>query len=183
MTVDHSFLMRQIAQGDKAAFAQLYKELERPVLRFIQSKLNDPFEARDILHDVFIEVWRSAGRFEGRSMVRTWVFGIAYRKVLDAFRKGRRTVLPGEMPDQEDLSDGAEAQVNASEEAQHVRYCLSRLSDEHRMAIALAFYEDLSYDEIAEIAGVPAGTIKSRVFHGKKKLLTCLQSRVRRQAT
>ena len=115
-------------------------------------------------------------------MVRTWVFGIAYRKVIDAFRKGKRTVLPGDMPDQEDLSDSAEEQLNASEEADHVRYCLNRLSDEHRLAIALAFYEDLSYDEIADIAGVPAGTIKSRVFHGKKNLLQCLKSRVRRQA-
>ena len=182
MTTDHGFLVRQIAQGDKQAFARLYRELEQPTLRFIQTKLNDPFEANDILHEVFLEVWRSAGRFEGRSMVRTWVFGIAYRKVIDAFRKGKRTVLPGEMPDRADPADGAEEVVNAGQEAVHLRYCMDRLSDEHRLAIALAFYEDLSYDEIAEVADVPAGTIKSRVFHAKKNLLACLKSRVKRQA-
>ena len=90
MCADHGYLMRQIVKGDKRAFAKLYRELETPTLRFIQSRLNDPFEANDILHDVFMEIWRSAGKFEGRSMVRTWVFGIAYRKTMDAFRKKKR---------------------------------------------------------------------------------------------
>lgn len=182
MTADHGFLVRQIAQGDKKAFAALYHELEQPTLRFIRSKMNDPFEANDILHDVFMEVWRSAGRFEGRSMVRTWIFGIAYRKVIDSFRKQKRLDVPGDLPDREDPSDGPEVAVNAGQEAAHLRYCLDQLSDEHRLAISLAFYEDMSYDEIAEVAGAPAGTIKSRVFHAKKNLLTCVQGRMRRHA-
>ena len=182
MTADHGFLVRQIAQGDKQAFARLYRDLEGQTLRFIQSKMNDPFEANDILHEVFLEVWRSAGRFEGRSMVRTWVFGIAYRKVIDVFRKGGRTVLLGEdMPEQIDPAQSADELVNAVQEAGHLHYCLGRLSTEQRLAVSLAFYEDLSYDEIAEIAAVPAGTVKSRVFHAKKNLLTCMKSRVKRQ--
>jgi RNA polymerase sigma-70 factor (ECF subfamily) len=80
MSADHKFLIEQIAQGDRQALAALYRALERPVYKFIVSRLNDPHEANDILHEVFMDVWRSAGRFEGRSKVQTWIMGIAYRR-------------------------------------------------------------------------------------------------------
>jgi RNA polymerase sigma-70 factor, ECF subfamily len=182
MSADHGFLIRQIATGDKRAFAALYRDLETPTLRFIRSRLNDPFEANDILHDVFMEVWRSAAKFEGKSMVRTWIFGIAYRKVIDSFRKRKRIDTGVEIPDLPDPADSAETILNADQEAGHLNYCINELSTEHRLAISLAFYEDMSYDEIAEVAGVPAGTIKSRVFHAKKNLLECMKTRVARQA-
>ena len=182
MSADHGYLMRQIVKGDKRAFAKLYRELETPTLRFIQSRLNDPFEANDILHDVFMEIWRSAGKFEGRSMVRTWVFGIAYRKTMDAFRKKKRVEVWSDIPEQPDPSESADMVLNATQEARHLRSCIDCLSSEHRLAISLAFYEDMTYEEIAEVAGVPSGTIKSRVFHAKKLLLQCLKARVARQA-
>lgn len=182
MGADHGFLMRQIASGDKRAFAVLYRDLETPTLRFIRSRLNDPFEANDILHDVFMEVWRSAGKFEGRSMVRTWIFGIAYRKVIDSCRKRQRLETRSELPEVADPAESAETRVNAGQEAVHLRHCVDQLSTDQRLAISLAFYEDMTYDEIAEIADVPVGTIKSRVFHAKKNLLNCMTARVARQA-
>ncbi|WP_292022335.1 sigma-70 family RNA polymerase sigma factor [Maritimibacter sp. UBA3975] len=175
-------LMTAIASGDRAALAGLYQRLEKPVYRFIQSKLNDPHESADILHDVFMDVWRSAGRFEGRSKVQTWVFGIAWRKVIDLRRKSGRMDLPGETPDIADEHVDTEAAVLAGQEAVHVRHCLGELGDEHRMAISLAFYEDMAYGQIAEVAGVPEGTIKTRIYHAKKLLLRCLSGRVTREA-
>jgi RNA polymerase sigma factor (sigma-70 family) len=175
-------LMSAIAAGDRAALAGLYRQLEKPVYRFVLSKLNDPHESADILHDVFMEVWRSAGRFAGRSKVQTWVFGIAWRKVIDLRRKSGRTELPGETPDILDEHVDTEAAVLAGQEALHVRHCLSELGDDHRMAISLAFYEDMPYGQIAEVAGVPEGTIKTRIYHAKKLLLRCLSSRVTREA-
>ena len=62
-----------------------------------------------------------------------------------------------------------------TEERDHLHACLRLLSAEHRMAVSLAFFEDISYAEIAEITGVSQGTVKSRVFHAKKKLLECLE--------
>ena len=182
MSADHGFLMRQIATGDQAAFAALYRALEGPTLRFIRSKLNDPHEANDILHEVFMEVWRSAGKFEGRSMVRTWVFGIAYRKTVDAFRKRGSVETHAELPEQEDTSETADMALNAQQEAVHLRSCLDGLSEEQRLAVSLAYFEDMTYDEIAEVAGVPAGTVKSRVFHAKKLLAACMRSRIERAA-
>lgn len=182
MTETDAFLIRRIAAGDKQALAALYRAYERSVYRFIASRLNDPHEAADILHEVFLDVWRVAGSFEGRSQVRTWIFGIAYRKVIDAHRKRGRVDLTDEVPETGETEDSAEAGFIAGEEAGHLRHCLDRLSDDHRSAISLAFYEDMTCAQIAEVAGVPEGTIKSRLFHARKLLQHCLEGRMRRRA-
>jgi RNA polymerase sigma factor (sigma-70 family) len=175
---NHYDLIARIAQQDRTALAALYRDLEKPLYRFIQSRLNDPFESSDILHDVFIEVWRSASRFEGRSKVQTWIFGIAYRKVIDRHRKAGRTDFTNEPPELEDDTANPEERLAAGQEAEHVRFCISTLSDEHRGAIGLAFWQDLSYREIAEILETAEGTIKTRIFHAKKLLLRCLSGRL-----
>jgi RNA polymerase sigma factor (sigma-70 family) len=172
-------LLHRTAKGDRQAFTQLYQTLERPVFRFVLSKLNDPHEAADILNEVFMDLWRTAGRFEGRSTVKTWIFGIAYRKTMDHFRKTRRVTVSDDIPEEIDESPDALTCLAAAEEADHVRHCLGTLSPDHRAAIELAFYEDLSYGEIAGITGAPEGTIKTRVFHAKKLLLHCLGSRMK----
>lgn len=174
MPTDHE-LIKRIARGDRDALAALYRKMERPVYRFIQSRLNDPFEASDILHDVFMEVWRSADRFEGRSKLQTWIFGIAYRKVIDRHRKAGRTSLVG-TPDETLPDDAAtpEACIAASQDATQVQQCMAQLSDDHRTAISLAFWEDMTYRDIAEVCKTAEGTIKTRIFHAKKLLLRCL---------
>lgn len=178
MNETHHLWIRQIAEGDKQALGELYRAYERPVYRFIVSRLNDPHEARDILHEVFMDIWRVAASFEGRSQVRTWIFGIAYRKVIDVHRKRARVTLTDEVPETGDVQDAADAGYAARQEAEHVRYCVQALSDDHRSAISLAFYEDMTCAEIARILGVPEGTIKSRLHHAKKLLLHCLSGRI-----
>jgi RNA polymerase sigma-70 factor, ECF subfamily len=180
MDSDHKFLMTRIAGGDKQALAALYRSLERPVYKFITSRLNDPHEANDILHEVFMDVWRSADRFEGRSKVQTWIFGIAYRKSIDVMRKRGRMDLTDETFDIVDDSPDAVTCLAAGQEAEHVRHCLETLKDDHKSAITLAFYQDMTYGEIAEVAGVPEGTIKTRIFHAKKLLMRCLSGRIER---
>jgi RNA polymerase sigma-70 factor (ECF subfamily) len=176
---DLAALLTRMAAADRSAFADLYRALEKPVFRFIVSKLNDPFEASDILHDVFMELWRSAGRFEGRSTVKTWVFGIAYRKTMDHFRRTRRVDVTDSVPEQFDDSPDAQTCLAASQEAKHLRFCIDELKPEHKSAIELAFYEDMTYGEIAKVAGAPEGTIKTRIFHAKKLLLRCLSARMK----
>jgi len=178
MTSDLAFLLGRTAEGDRAAFAAFYREMERPVFRFIRSRLNDPHEAADILHETFMDIWRKAGSFEGRSKVQTWVFGIAYRKTVDALRKRGRLDYPGEIPDSADDAPDAEACLAAGQQAEHLRHCLDELSGEQRLAVSLAFYEDMSYGEIAAVAEVPEGTVKSRIFHAKRALLACLSGRM-----
>ncbi len=167
-----------MAASDRDAFAAFYKALEKPVFRFIVSKMNDPHEAADIHHDVFMDIWRSAGRFEGRSTVKTWVFGIAYRKTMDHFRKHKRVDLTDEIDERVDDSPDAATCLASAQEAEHLRHCLDQLKPQHRAAVELAFYQDMTYGEIASVAEVPEGTIKTRVFHAKKLLLHCLSGRM-----
>lgn len=171
--------IRKVATGDEAAFSALYTMFEQPIYRFIRLKLNDPSEASDILHEVFLELWRNAARYDGRVTVKTWIFGIAYRRAIDLYRKGSRMVVTEEFDSVADERPGAEQHVLAGEHSALIRDCLEKLKPEYRSAVQLTFFENMSYREIAEITGVPEGTVKSRVFHAKKLLWHCLQNRVR----
>lgn len=172
-----AMLLTRVARQDRAAFDALYRALETPVYRFIRSKMNDPFESADILHDVFLELWRSADRFEGRSSVKSWVFGIAYRKVIDVFRKSSRTELTDSFEEEVDHDPNPEQCLASAENSAHVRYCMERLKLEQRAAIQLAFFDDQGYREIANTLGIPEGTVKTRIFHAKKLLMRCLEGR------
>ncbi len=132
-------MLARMAQGDKTAFAAFYDALEAPIYRFIASKMNDPHEAADIQHDVFMEIWRAAGRFEGRSAVKTWVFGIAYRKTMDHFRPVRKLDLTDEVAERVDDSPDAVACLAASREAAHLKACLDELKPQMRSAVEPAF--------------------------------------------
>lgn len=173
---DLQLLIQQIAKGDKAAMATLYRVMEQPLFRFIDQKLNDPFASHDILHDVFMNIWASAYRFEGKSSVRTWMFAITYRKVMDVFRSGSRVQVTDRLPEMVDESASAFDNVARAEQASGIRACLDGLKPEHRAVVELAFFEDMSYREIAAVVDAPEGTVKTRVYHAKQLLLRCLQS-------
>jgi RNA polymerase sigma-70 factor (ECF subfamily) len=173
--VDETDLLRRVGAGDRAALKALYDRHSDALQRFLRYRLRDPFEAGDVVHEVFLEIWRGAARFEGRASPRTWIFGIARRKAVDRMRRGAREVTmpePGagiadEWPDPESV-------VAVASDAARLRACIGTLSDFHRSAIHLAYYEELSYGEIAAIEGVPVGTVKTRVMHAKRLLLHCL---------
>ena len=168
-------LMKRIAEGDEKAFAALYSALETRVYRFILSKLNDPFEAADIMNETFLEVWKSAHKFEERSKASTWIFGIAYHKVMDHHRRKKPAQLDDlDHCDPVDESADQAAAMIALEESDHLHHCLARLKPAFRAVLELSFFEDLPYREIAEIISCPEGTVKTRVYHAKEALRHCL---------
>jgi RNA polymerase sigma-70 factor, ECF subfamily len=174
-TVDAAELLAQIAGGSEAALKLFYEAFHRRVFAFIQRRLNDPADAADVLNEVMLEIWRSAGRFEGRSQALTWVLGIAHHKALDALRRrGRHRTeeLDESMPDEDCPSAGDV--MNAAQNAELLRRCLDKLADTYKLVMHLAFFEDLPYPEIARIADCPVGTVKTRVFHAKRLLKDCL---------
>jgi RNA polymerase sigma factor (sigma-70 family) len=173
-----SQLLRRVADRDSDAFAQFYRALEKPLFRFIRSRLNDPFRSADILHDVFLEIWRSAGAFQDKSAVKTWVFAIAYRKVMDVYRSEGRLAGEDELPERADESPDAAECIIAAQEQAILHHCLATLKPDHRTAIDLTFFDDMSYRAIAEVTGVPEGTVKTRVFHAKSLLLRCLEAQM-----
>ncbi len=171
-------LLERIAAGSEVALEAFYRLTHRRVYAFTLKRVGDPAVAADILNDVMLQVWHHAGRFEGRSRAMTWVLGIAHHKVMDALRRrgreDRHEELDDSIPD-EDSAGGLDA-VAGVEDASAVRRCLEKLSDAHRTVVHLAFFEDLSYAEIADIAGCPLGTVKTRMMHAKNALKRCLQA-------
>jgi RNA polymerase sigma-70 factor (ECF subfamily) len=168
-------LLEQIARGHVPALEAFYAAFHAPVYAFALKRLRNAADAADVLNEVLLEVWRSAARFEGRSRPLTWVLGIAHHKIIDHLRRRREHLeetLPPDLPDPEP-ADATVALAHAGD-AEMVRRCLERLSDVQRLVVHLAFYEDLSYPEIAEIAGCPIGTVKTRMLHAKQLLRRCL---------
>jgi RNA polymerase sigma-70 factor (ECF subfamily) len=172
--MDDSDLLRRVGAGDRTALKMLYERHSDALFGFLRVRLRDPFEAADIMQEVFLEIWRAAGRFEGRSAARTWIFGIARNKAADRVRRGARLVLTEPDHEAPDSAPDPEAVVAAASDAARVRDCIAKLSESHRSAIHLAFYQELGYAEIAEIEGVPVGTVKSRILHAKRLLMHCL---------
>ena len=167
-------LLADIAKGDRTALKGIYDRYADGVRIFAQGWLSDPFEAADIMHETMMEVWRSADRFAGRSSVKTWIFSIARNKSIDRNRKAGRgvnqepdTTIADETPD-------PEATTAAFQDAQRVRACIDTLSPSHQSAIHLAFFQEMSYPEIAALENVPVGTVKTRIMHAKKLLMRCL---------
>lgn len=175
--MDDTDLLRRVGASDREALKALYERHSDALHRFLRYRLRDPFDAGDVVQDVFLEIWRTAARFEGRSSARTWIFGIARNKAVDRMRRrGREVTAPEPDTGIADDAPDPEAVAVAASDAVRLRGCIAGLSDIHRSAIHLAFYEELPYAEIAAIEGVPVGTVKSRIMHAKRLLLHCLGS-------
>ena len=179
MSEDGAHLLQKIGQGDERAMADFYRLYEARLYKFILSKLNDSFEASDILNETFLEVWRKAGTFEGRSKVSTWLFGIAYYKTMDRLRKKKPMLIDEDnFPEIADEAPDAMACLLSDERGAHVKHCLETLKDAHRTVMQLAFFEDMAYGEIAKIVDCPEGTVKTRMFHAKQAMKLCLEGRM-----
>jgi RNA polymerase sigma-70 factor, ECF subfamily len=170
---DRSRLLR-VAAGDKDALRQLYDRHYPGLFQFIRTRLKDPVEAADVIQETFLAVWRQAGKFQGKSSVRTWIYAIARNKAIDRTRRARDDADLDAVPEIADTAPQPEQLALAASDARRVRACIDTLSPAHQRVIRLAYYEDSDYEEIAEIESIPVGTVKTRIFHAKKLLTRCL---------
>lgn len=175
-TVADEILLARIAGGEKEAMHVFYRRHRLAVYRFVLRFLRDEAAAEDVANDVFIDVFRQAGRFEGRSRASTWLLGMARFKALSERRKRRDTVDADDaLEGVEDDADSPEVSVQKQDKAQLLRRCIEKLSPEHREVIDLVFYHGRSIKEIAEIAGIPENTVKTRAFHARRQLSLLMQ--------
>lgn len=166
--IEHA-LVRRIADKDRKAFEALYTAYYRRLMRFLFRITRRADLVEEVLNDAMLVVWQKAGSFHGDSRVSTWIFGIAYRKALKALeRAGRSRVLAGD----QDLPQLAapDSQSDDLELRDWLSSGLERLSSEQRMVVESVYYLGLSYNDIAEIAGCPIGTVKTRMFHARRRL-------------
>ena len=174
-------LMARIAQGDQMAFSALYDRLSAPLFSLALKMLGDPAEAEDALQEVSLQIWRRAAAYDAaQSSVFSWAVLLTRGKVIDRLRaRGRRTRVVVASADDESsaiepadasTADTAADNLYRNEEAAHVRTVLGDLPPDQRQAIEMAFFSDLTHQEIAAQLQQPLGTVKARIRRGLLRL-------------
>jgi len=163
-------LIAAIANGDSSAMRALFHRHKLRVFRFVMRLVGDEAAAEDIVSEVFLEVWRHADRFAGRSRVSTWMLAIARYKALSARRHPNATLDVAVAEDIADDADTPEDVILRADQASHLRACLQQLSHEHREIIDLVYYHGRTVEEVAEIIKAPKNTVKTRMFYARKQL-------------
>jgi RNA polymerase sigma-70 factor (ECF subfamily) len=170
-------LILSIARRDKRAMQVLFARHNVKVYRFISRLIGNASPAEDIVSEVFLNVWRRADSFETRSRVSTWLLAIARNKALAALRRGPPTQLDDDIwrPAIVDLADDPETTVNRKNRSAIIRKCLEQFSPAHQEIIDLVYYHEKSVKEIAQIVGIPEGTVKTRLFHAGRRVADLLK--------
>lgn len=175
-TTSDEVLIARIAGGDRLAMQVLYARHHVRVYRFVLRLVRNEATAEDLISEVFLDVWRQAGKFEGRSAVSTWMLSIARFKALSALRRKPEEELDDEMAAAvEDHSDDPEVTLAKKDKGAVLRQCLAKLSSDHREIIDLVYYHEKSVEEVAGIVGIPEATVKTRMFYARKKLSELLK--------
>jgi len=175
-TTPDEVLIARIAGGDRLAMQVLFARHHVRVYRFVLRLVRNEATAEDLISEVFLDVWRQAEKFEGRAAVSTWMLGIARFKALSALRRRPEQELDDETAERiEDQSDNPETTLAKKDKSSQLREVLSKLSNEHREIIDLVYYHEKSVEEVAGIVGIPAATVKTRMFYARKKLSELLK--------
>jgi RNA polymerase sigma-70 factor (ECF subfamily) len=177
-TSSDEVLISRIANGDRLAMQVLFARHHLRVYRFVLRLVRNEATAEDLISDVFLDVWRQAGKFEGRAAVSTWMLSIARFKALSALRRKPDQELDEETAAAiEDHSDDPEVALAKKDKGAVLRECLTVLSAEHREIVDLVYYHEKSVEEVARIVGIPEATVKTRMFYARKKLSELLKER------
>jgi RNA polymerase sigma-70 factor (ECF subfamily) len=181
VAVEHG-LVESCRRGDAQAFARLVSLHEGMVFNLAARMLGDPEEARDLSQDVFLQVYRTLSRFEGRSSLKTWIYRIVLNQCRNRRRFWRRRFRDRSLPI-ESMTPGDEArasreprepgplvQLERREQSRHVQAALLKLSFDHRAILLLREVEEMSCEEVARALDIPEGTVKSRLARARDAL-------------
>ncbi len=163
-------LIKAVAEGNPEAFEQLVRKYERRVFGTIHRYIGNDHAVEDIAQEVFLQVWRKAGQFKGKSSFSTWLYRIVTNKCLN-YREKRsiRQTLPlnDEIPEND---MGLEQRYEKDREAKVVRAAIDKLPKRQRMALILSQFDGYSYKEISDIMKVSLSSVESLIFRARKNL-------------
>jgi RNA polymerase sigma factor (sigma-70 family) len=172
---DDLSVIRRVAAKDRQAFEILYHRYARRLYGYLSKFIRRREIAEEVVNDVMLAIWQSAPRFNYTSRLSTWIFGIAHHKALKALGRAGATEPPSAVVALDNgENEGPDIVVQRAELASTLASALDRLPPEQRAVVELAFSHERSYHEIAEITGSPVNTVKTRMFHARKRLARLL---------
>jgi len=169
-------LLSRTAQGDHGAFEAVYDQVAPTVFGTVRRVVRDPCLSEEVTQEVFIEIWRTASRFNAtKGSPSAWVATIAHRRAVDRVRAEQRSADRDRRAASPIVAyDEVAESVEHNMDIERVRHCLKRLTDLQREVVTLAYYRGYTYREVAELLGVPAGTVSTRMRDGLIRLRDCL---------
>jgi RNA polymerase sigma factor (sigma-70 family) len=173
---DDLILIRRVAAKDRQAFEVLYHRYARRLYGYLSKLISQREVIEEVLDDVMLVVWQNASRFNHTSRISTWMFGIAYHKALKALSRSANQLpdVPLTMPEEWIDREGPEGAMARQELHSTLARALETLPPELRAVVELTFYHGCSYQEIAEITECPVNTVKTRMFHARRRLAQIL---------
>jgi RNA polymerase sigma-70 factor (ECF subfamily) len=167
-------LLARVAEGDQAAFGQLYDQSAGRVLGLVRRLLKDHAQSEEVTQEIFLEVWQNAKRYDpAKGSATTWILTMAHRRAVDRIRSSQSTrdrdTRIG-LRDMETEYDSVSETVEITVEHERVGQALQRLTELQRQAVTLAYYGGYSHSEVAEMLKVPIGTVKTRLRDGMIRL-------------
>ncbi len=176
-SADEADLVRRVARGDRVAFETLYVCYYPRLTRFLERVTRQPQLIEEILNDTMLVVWRKAQTYDLSSKVSTWIFAIAYRKTLKTLKRVDRILEYDPEENVSPVESEPEGQMMQQELHAFLSRAMTALSAEHRAVIELTYYHGYAYHEIATIMGCPVDTVKTRMFHARRRLKVILVDR------
>jgi RNA polymerase sigma factor (sigma-70 family) len=167
-------LIGHVCAGDLRAFESLYRLYHPRLTRFLSLMTSRRPVVEEVLNDTMLVVWRRCGTFNGQCKVSTWIFAIAYRTAMKSLRGRDDPVDDGLFDDTPSDEPSPEQRRSQRETVLAIGQALEGLSTEQRSVLVLTYFHDLPYAEIAQIVDCPVDTVKTRMFHGRRRLRALL---------
>ena len=167
--IDDHTLVAQTLAGRPDAFGTLVERYDRAVYHLAYRTLRDQEEARDAAQEAFFKAYRSLRTFKPAAKFSTWLFAITYHACCDRLSR-RKRYSNEELPERADTAAGPESEAIANDEAKRLRTAIASLPEKYRTVITLYHLQGRQYEEIAQVLGVPMGTVKTHLFRAKEQL-------------
>jgi RNA polymerase sigma-70 factor, ECF subfamily len=169
--VADDMLVQRIADGDKTALKVLYLRHSTRIYRFVARLTGSDATADEVVNEVFLEVWRHADQFEGKSQLGTWLLSIARFKAISACRRRAEAPLDERVCALiEDPADNPASSMEKQQRRDILQRCMGTLTPSHRAVINLIYYQGKKIEEVAQCAGVPVATIKTRLHYARIRM-------------